>query len=536
MILNMGLPIRPGQMELGPIVVDMLSDSEQQSLLKMIQEAPSRGAKQPMLLDSRVSSKFDNQENQHMPMEAQDYFQFNVAPPTANLPCAPPTNTVPIKQEPPSPGCSYDIKHKLKQSIVTSRKAQGKGDIQPIPDVKEEHPLTEAELAKREKRKEQNRRAATKCRVKKKQKQEKAREEVRAALRRKDFLENEVMSLKRTIGGLQSQLQHHVESGCCLLAHQPSMTVKNNLIPSRKSHSELLAQSLNPAHPAVPSPIPVKRNRPCDSQVVPSVSPNGASVETNPGIAYGCPDADVSLSHSYTVAENIDDFHQTTPLKQEIEMTSDNLTSPYAIAEKTHISPHYECCNEMPPADIPSSNNLPSWDISNLKPMDLEGFDQNAEPYRHVTNIIVLNNLTNMSNSNIPAGETTPCLQTEPALESLMNTCVSPNEVQPQGIRYGNASNALGTTNNFNNIMHVPQYLTADVRNNNNSSSSRDNSKCGYNANFEITPSNRGSYVGNLNTENYTEPVQPQQQFPSSPRFARGNNLLADFGSFRPSS
>ncbi|GFR61738.1 Ruditapes philippinarum AP-1 protein mRNA [Elysia marginata] len=420
--------------------------------------------------------------------------------------------------------------------------------------------LTALEIAKRERRKEQNRRAAKKCRGKKKEKQAKAQQEVCEALKRKDFLEKEVVKLRGDVCRLQSQLKQHEQSGCCLLAMNPAcMPDARNMIPNMAgtapddslightflqsppcqsatvgngmqspSTNRPVAHSVPvcyPAHSSRPSPSPVRRSCPSDNQVVPSVSPSLSAVEMSPRTPHGYPQTGGVRNWCEAVPTvfHFDDnavasMNACTLPEPYVSTTSGNSVSESAIDDQTNNTPHANARREMPSVFVPNnnSNNLPSWDLSNVQPSNLIGLD-GVDLIQHIT---ISDKMTD--------GEATFTPQPDLSLESLARSCVPPNAVQPQVSRTGTTSNDLSSQNPTPNNCHLQCFEVSTTNTNNNINSSIINNNSFNNNNNIVFNNNNHS----PNTGNYVQ----LQHIPSSIEFTRCKNLFGVIDPFCSSS
>ena len=394
---------------------------------------------------------------------------------------------------------------------------------------------TDATHVQRERRREQNRRAARKCRGKKREKPELARQEVQKALEENKALENKVLYLKKKVNRLQSQLSQHVNSGCCLLQHDAKRSLFMNKLNSdltTKAFDNLAGQiqeDIDPGELVAPQgsviarkrkrvrdrsatftsdispvPSPAKRNPPSENQVVPSVSPNLISVEMSPVT----PQTFSMVYDSYN--ENPIRSKPSVPGRSDrnILLTADTSPTPFASANssasfgvQTKLDvEHYknQTLQFSAQENIPS-NNLPSWDLLNLQPMNIPGMSTVSSSTNALNTVTSANTLPELQFSCDPRSVVDPANQIsvagcnpndelenfgglsfnanlserqlqvqseanfhatpDPSLESLAQSCVSPNLVQPHITRYNNCSD----TNRIKNIYHYLLASTADM-------------------------------------------------------------------------
>ncbi|XP_021367607.1 uncharacterized protein LOC110459595 isoform X2 [Mizuhopecten yessoensis] len=115
------------------------------------------------------------------------------------------------------------IKKELKYTILNRRFAQGQADIvlqdPPKPKVKQD--LTAAELQRKSRRREQNRRAATKCRHKKKGVEESLITTFFKEQNKHDTLKDQIKSLMSQRDMLEKVLEGHSRSRVCALLPLP---------------------------------------------------------------------------------------------------------------------------------------------------------------------------------------------------------------------------------------------------------------------------------------------------------------------------
>lgn len=103
----------------------------------------------------------------------------------------------------------------LKQRIIEKRRARGECDIQVQFDRPVKHELSPEEIERRERRKEQNRRAAKKCRQKKKRVQVDVVQSFAVMQDENERLEAEITQLRQEKLVLQNELDKHMFSGTC---------------------------------------------------------------------------------------------------------------------------------------------------------------------------------------------------------------------------------------------------------------------------------------------------------------------------------
>lgn len=103
----------------------------------------------------------------------------------------------------------------LKQRIIEKRRARGESDIQVQFDRPVKHELSPEEIERRERRKEQNRRAASRCRQKKKLLQVDVVQSFAVMQDENERLEAEITQLRQDKLVLQNELDKHMLSGAC---------------------------------------------------------------------------------------------------------------------------------------------------------------------------------------------------------------------------------------------------------------------------------------------------------------------------------
>uniref|UniRef100_A0A2C9LSL4 BZIP domain-containing protein n=1 Tax=Biomphalaria glabrata TaxID=6526 RepID=A0A2C9LSL4_BIOGL len=108
-------------------------------------------------------------------------------------------------------------KSKLKNKILDRRRANGQEEFGPLFEEEKHHELTQADLERRERRREQNRRAAKRCRNKKKSMQTEISKGTQELVRANNDLRKENEMLKRQIEQLRNIIDDHCRSGCCFL-------------------------------------------------------------------------------------------------------------------------------------------------------------------------------------------------------------------------------------------------------------------------------------------------------------------------------
>ncbi|ESO83415.1 hypothetical protein LOTGIDRAFT_236585 [Lottia gigantea] len=104
----------------------------------------------------------------------------------------------------------------LRQKILTKRKDLGEEDTRPVKQIK--HVLTPEEIEKREKRKAQNRKAATKFRNKKKNILDANQQERLDLIRANAELQCQIGELSTEVDKLKEMMDKHLESGCSLIS------------------------------------------------------------------------------------------------------------------------------------------------------------------------------------------------------------------------------------------------------------------------------------------------------------------------------
>ncbi|XP_012936325.1 stress response protein NST1 [Aplysia californica] len=100
-------------------------------------------------------------------------------------------------------------KEKLRRSIIARRHARGQSDLKIEFDQPKKMELSSSELEKKERRREQNRRAAQRCRSKKRMNQFNVIQNFERVLEHNRDLRREVMSLRRERDTLQKTLDRH---------------------------------------------------------------------------------------------------------------------------------------------------------------------------------------------------------------------------------------------------------------------------------------------------------------------------------------
>ncbi|XP_046355017.1 uncharacterized protein LOC124134314 [Haliotis rufescens] len=106
------------------------------------------------------------------------------------------------------------IKEELRTRIQLRRLISGDGDTEP--DIKKPYKMTLDELKKRERKKEQNRRAALRSRQKQTDQEIAITQRHRDQLKRNGVLEKEKEELKKERHWLVKQLEHHITTECVL--------------------------------------------------------------------------------------------------------------------------------------------------------------------------------------------------------------------------------------------------------------------------------------------------------------------------------
>ncbi|XP_005100925.2 uncharacterized protein LOC101850011 [Aplysia californica] len=111
----------------------------------------------------------------------------------------------------------------LKDKIISRRRAKGKEDIVDLFQEPKVFAMTKAEMEKRERRKEQNRRAATKCRRKKKALQKTAAQKVEEIKKENQALQEEIPQLQAEVESLQIKIKQHCTSDGCRFSQQEKL-------------------------------------------------------------------------------------------------------------------------------------------------------------------------------------------------------------------------------------------------------------------------------------------------------------------------
>ncbi|XP_050405629.1 uncharacterized protein LOC126821270 [Patella vulgata] len=107
------------------------------------------------------------------------------------------------------------VKEELRIFIEHKRCGEGKDMLHVDFNKPKHHQLTPDEITKRERRKEQNRRAALRCRMKKKDAKKKNEEEFTRLRRENKDLDGEVQKISQDILDLKRVLKCHISSGDC---------------------------------------------------------------------------------------------------------------------------------------------------------------------------------------------------------------------------------------------------------------------------------------------------------------------------------
>ncbi|KAK6180930.1 hypothetical protein SNE40_008894 [Patella caerulea] len=107
------------------------------------------------------------------------------------------------------------IKEELRLSIMTKRHGNHQDVIDTSATEEKNYQLTEAEVRRKERRREQNRRAAERCRQKKKASFQSREEERSILIRRNKELNSKVAELKKQMAELEEIYQAHIANGNC---------------------------------------------------------------------------------------------------------------------------------------------------------------------------------------------------------------------------------------------------------------------------------------------------------------------------------
>ncbi|XP_048254642.1 cyclic AMP-dependent transcription factor ATF-3-like [Haliotis cracherodii] len=107
------------------------------------------------------------------------------------------------------------LKEELRLQILTKRHANGQAEIDKEDHTPKQFELTPEEIEKKQRRREQNRLAAQRCRQKKKMCQNFVLLELEKQQARNRDLEMELRKLRREKMELQSAYESHVTSGLC---------------------------------------------------------------------------------------------------------------------------------------------------------------------------------------------------------------------------------------------------------------------------------------------------------------------------------
>ncbi|CAG2221783.1 uncharacterized protein DDB_G0284459-like [Mytilus edulis] len=188
------------------------------------------------------------------------------------------------------------IKQSLKSLIQTRRLAEGKGLLN-VTFTHEEaaaHELTKEEQLRQSERKEQNRRAAHKCRQKKKHKLEYLTVEKDKLKKRKKWLEQTLISLEKEKDTLLQTLREDGNKEMTVIKSEPntgiegsnsSMMGKSCILQNSKSHicCECENQSHDPKNCNQNSPcqFKAKERLSCDKQ-----TPNQTSLDNDDRLAF----------------------------------------------------------------------------------------------------------------------------------------------------------------------------------------------------------------------------------------------------------
>ena len=376
-------------------------------------------------------------------------------------------------------------------------------------------------------------------------------QEVRQALAKKEELEEEVKSLRVEISNLQAVMTAHRNSGCCLHPQDTEAVLSaltmaaQSTTPFQQNHASQTARDVKrssgrkrpavlpgslstPTFSPVSCSTPAKRVRFSDNQVVPSLSPNLVAIETSPRTPQTFQEnhsgknlRDPIPSSSMTSPERIFDFGENVIAGLTVNAmptsnpsySSSNPTSPAMKPEIDYLHSTNQIVKESTqiPDTIPS-NNLPSWDLNNLQPMDLpdmtgplreaSGYGQDGT--QHSNSALNANNdagarrlaaakqlseqFSACSDLSAPRPMVAPANQNfvpayyngqfqnfgglistpaDPTLEDLARSCVPPNHVQPLMFQNTTSNNSSKTTE----VNRIYEYLVSPFTDVNNNSS-----------------------------------------------------------------
>ncbi|ESO88764.1 hypothetical protein LOTGIDRAFT_165177 [Lottia gigantea] len=123
------------------------------------------------------------------------------------------------------------VKEELRCFIAAKRHSEGKQEMKVEFKQPEKHPLTAEEMMKKERRREQNRKAATKCRRKKKNAKIEKESEMKTLKNENEKLSEMVRELQGQVKQYAAILRHHEQSGQCALQPKEPVSLIHN-IPS----------------------------------------------------------------------------------------------------------------------------------------------------------------------------------------------------------------------------------------------------------------------------------------------------------------
>ncbi|XP_059178183.1 uncharacterized protein LOC131957407 [Physella acuta] len=109
---------------------------------------------------------------------------------------------------------NFDPKNSLKEVILSRRRARGEDEMEVKFEEPKHYELTQADIERRERRREQNRRAAKRCRNKKKEIQSYVSKETEKMSHENHLLQQEIVKLKGEVQRLEQIIVCHYTSGC----------------------------------------------------------------------------------------------------------------------------------------------------------------------------------------------------------------------------------------------------------------------------------------------------------------------------------
>ncbi|KAH9509258.1 hypothetical protein Btru_046604 [Bulinus truncatus] len=174
-----------------------------------------------------------------------------------------------------SPSCP---KTALKTTILSRRRAKGQEDVGTLFEEPRTYQLTKADIERRERRREQNRRAAKRCRNKKKSLQSVVCQETERFKVENVNLKNQIDRLQKEVHFLKDIIDTHAKSGCCNLQEHmelPTVVQYDTPMTTTSHYGTEVTQALAGAHSALNSDLQTS----CTVSVVDSGLPSLPSLD-----------------------------------------------------------------------------------------------------------------------------------------------------------------------------------------------------------------------------------------------------------------